>query len=82
MKIHYIAVYEVGCRPNSHWEEKEFSTYGDAQKFADDWRRKDICNGAYATTRRDEPTPAAAEVHASATIRRYADKAFSGSKIF
>lgn len=50
-KITHIAHYEVGYRPRSHWETKEFPTRGEADKFVADYRDKHIMQGAWAETK-------------------------------
>lgn len=40
MKVTYIAKYEVGRRPHSHWETKEFPTQWEATKFLEESYKK------------------------------------------
>lgn len=68
-KVKHIAKYEVGYRPHSHWEEKEFGTKWEAEKFCEEWRRKHL-NGAYVESKTIVSGVTADDIRASHTVRR------------
>lgn len=80
-KVHYIARTEHGYRPHSHWEEKEFPTKWEAEKYVEEYRRRTL-NAGYVDTRTEVKNVTADDIRAANTVRRTVDRLFRGGKIF
>lgn len=72
MKVHHVAHYEYGRRPNSEMREKEFPTRWEAEKFCEEWQRDNwYFGGAAWVESKAEPKPITAHnVLAAALIRK------------
>lgn len=80
MATKFIAHYEVFraySRGISRWEDKEFSTYEDAEYYCAKMRKKyDL--GAYVKVVEDKPKYDPDAERAYNTVSRLCDRAFSG----
>ena len=80
-QVKYIAKTEHGYRPRAHWEEKEFNTHWEADKYCEEHRRRTL-NAAYVETRVPEPKYDPDLARASRTVNKYVDRMFRGGRIF
>lgn len=78
-KVHYIARVEVGYRPHSHWEEKEFDERWKAVKYVDEHRRTHL-NGGYVEERIEKPAYDPDLDRAMRTVNKYVDRMFKNSR--
>ena len=83
-KVHYIAKTEHGYGPRAkrRWEEKEFPTKWEAEKYCEEHRRRTL-NAGYVDVREEVGEPTADDIRAAHTVSRAVDSLFSrGGRIF
>lgn len=82
-KVHYIARTEHGYGPrrNRRWEEKEFPTRWEAEKYCEEHRKRTL-NAGYVKENVEVKNVTADDIRSANTVRRAVDRLFSGSKIF
>ena len=84
MATKYIAHYEVyrNCRTHVfRWEDKEFSTYEDAEYYCAKMRKK-YQLGAVVKVIEDKPKYDHDLALAERTVDRYVDRMFASGRIF
>lgn len=76
MKVTYIAKFEVGRRPRSYWETKEFQTQWEATKFLDENYRKGLtcCPGFVYENIEEAPREIADHAYAQRCFARASSK--------
>lgn len=82
-KVHYIARTEHGYGPRAkrRWEEKEFPTKWEAEKYCEEHIRRTL-NVAYVQEKLEVSHITADDIRSSRTVSRSVERLFRGGKIF